>query len=141
MENQNTNTPKSPAPGYPSAPAENRALPLVQFNTGCTTCGLCKPSCPAYNVLLDEAVSPRGKVVLMKNNILSNHLYLCSLCKACEVFCTVPGVDVVDNVRKARAEMVKAGKETEAGKKMIENIRRFGYAVVPSSDEREVFGC
>jgi Fe-S oxidoreductase len=118
-------------------------LPIVQFNTKCTTCGLCKPSCPTYNVLFDEAVSPRGKVVLMKNNILSNHLYLCTLCKACETFCTVPGIDVVDNIRKAREEMVKAGKETEAGRRMINNIRTHGFAVVSREMSRntEIFGC
>ena len=119
------------------------ALPIVQFNTKCTTCGLCKPSCPAYNVLFDEAVSPRGKVVLMKNNILSNHLYLCTLCKACEVFCTVPGIDVVNNIRKAREEMVKAGKGTDSGRRMIDNIRRHGFAVVGPEMSRntEIFGC
>ncbi len=117
-------------------------IPVAKFETKCTTCGLCKPTCPAYNVLLDEAVSPRGKVVLMKENVLSNHLYLCTLCKACEVFCSVPGIDVVNNVRKAREEMVRAGKETEAGKRMIDNIRKYGVAVLsPQNGRTEIFCC
>ncbi len=113
------------------------------LKTKCTLCGLCKPSCPAFNVLLDEATSPRGKAVLLKSNVLSKHLYLCTLCKACEEFCTIKDIDLVDKIRKAREKMVASGKETEAGRKLIENIRRYGTSVGKVDDLRKafVFGC
>ena len=117
-------------------------LDLPELTTNCTLCGLCKPSCPAYNVLFDEAVSPRGKAILLKENIQSNHLYLCSLCKACEKFCTVPGINIVDNVIRAREGMVESGKETEAGKRMIENIKKYGFAIVkPEQGKLDLFSC
>ena len=103
-----------------------------ELKTKCTLCGFCKHSCPAYNVLFDESVSPRGKAVLLKSNVLSKHLHVCTLCKACEVYCTISDIDLVDKVRKARENMIKSGNETEAGKRLIENIRKHGTCVVKS---------
>jgi len=116
------------------------------FTTRCTNCGLCRTTCPAYNIMLDEAVSPRGKNILMKKNMLTNHLYLCTLCKACETFCTVPNVGIVDNIIRARAEMVRFGRETQAGKRMISNIRQHGNAVLPQEskvrgEKTEFYAC
>lgn len=99
------------------------------LKTKCTLCGLCKPSCPAFNILLDESVSPRGKAVLLKSATLSKHLYLCTLCKACENFCTISDIDLVEKVRKSREKMVIAGKETEAGKRLVNNMKMYGCCI------------
>lgn len=107
------------------------------LKTKCTLCGFCKHSCPAYNVLIDESVSPRGKAVLLKSKVLSKHLYVCTLCKACEVFCTIPDIDLVSKIRKSREGMVSMGRETEAGKRLIENIRKHGTCVVKSDGIRK----
>lgn len=105
-----------------------------ELKSKCTLCGLCKHSCPAYNVLLDESVSPRGKATLLRSKVLSRHLYVCTLCKACEEFCTISDIDLVEKIKKARERMVKAGQETEAGKRLVANIRKTGSCVVKGSD-------
>jgi len=113
-----------------------------ELKTKCTLCGLCKFSCPAYAVLLDESVSPRGKATLLKSDVLTKQLYVCSLCKACEVFCTVKDIDLVDKIRKAREKMVKAGQETNAGRKLIANIRAFGTSTGKLGEPNPlIWGC
>ena len=46
----------------------------------------------------------------------------CTLCGACDIECA-SGVKLRNEIEKARERMVKDGNETEANKKMIENIR------------------
>lgn len=62
----------------------------------CVACGLCLPHCPTYNLLHDEAESPRGRLSLMlalaKNDLslsakLESHLTRCLDCRACEKVC------------------------------------------------------
>jgi glycolate oxidase iron-sulfur subunit len=62
----------------------------------CVACGLCLPHCPTYNLLHDEAESPRGRLSLMlalaKNDLplsakLEAHLARCLDCRACEKVC------------------------------------------------------
>jgi glycolate oxidase iron-sulfur subunit len=62
----------------------------------CVACGLCLPHCPTYNLLHDEAESPRGRLSLMlalaKNDLplsakLETHLARCLDCRACEKVC------------------------------------------------------
>ena len=59
-------------------------------------CGLCLPHCPTYNLLHDEAESPRGRLSLMlalaKDDLplsakLETHLARCLDCRACEKVC------------------------------------------------------
>lgn len=62
----------------------------------CVACGLCLPHCPTYELLHDEAESPRGRLSLMlalaKNDLplnarLESHLARCLDCRACEKVC------------------------------------------------------
>jgi glycolate oxidase iron-sulfur subunit len=62
----------------------------------CVACGLCLPHCPTYELLRDEAESPRGRLSLMlalaKNDLplnakLESHLARCLDCRACEKVC------------------------------------------------------
>lgn len=89
----------------------------------CTECGLCRNSCPAFKALLRETASPRGKAMLIKEDVKNEMLYMCSLCKACEKICPL-GLDL--GFKEYRKELVKAGVETEAMKKMVENVRKYG---------------
>jgi len=49
--------------------------------------------------------------------------YLCTLCKACEKNCPL-NLDL--GLKEYRAELVQNRVETEATKKMIENVRQYG---------------
>jgi glycolate oxidase iron-sulfur subunit len=63
----------------------------------CVHCGFCLPACPTYEATLDEADSPRGRIVLMRllergevpadDETLAHHLDRCLGCRACEGVC------------------------------------------------------
>ncbi|MCR4299990.1 MAG: heterodisulfide reductase-related iron-sulfur binding cluster [Sulfuricaulis sp.] len=69
---------------------------IKQEAAKCVACGLCLPHCPTYNLLQDEAESPRGRLCLMLalarddlplNAKLESHLARCLNCRACEKVC------------------------------------------------------
>lgn len=61
----------------------------------CVHCGFCLPTCPTYEVMGDEADSPRGRIILMKEVLEGNlqpdqaaaHIDRCLGCVACETAC------------------------------------------------------
>ncbi|MCU7816920.1 MAG: (Fe-S)-binding protein [Candidatus Thiodiazotropha sp. (ex Rostrolucina anterorostrata)] len=62
----------------------------------CVKCGLCLPECPTYQVLSNEADSPRGRISLMQalakgeldlSSQIETHLDRCLGCRACESAC------------------------------------------------------
>lgn len=91
----------------------------------CSLCGLCKANCPVYNAVLKETAGPRGKAILIKKGILNEIFYICSLCKSCDIECPA-GIELSKEIRNMRDYLVREGKETEANKAMIDNIRKFG---------------
>jgi len=88
----------------------------------CYLCGMCKSSCPVYEILLNERYSPRGKAILLKANEEDKTFYLCTLCGNCITKCPAK-VDL--KLREHRQKLVKQ-LTTKANKKMIENLRRHG---------------
>ena len=79
----------------------------------CVHCGFCLSTCPSYQVLGDEADSPRGRILLMKS-VLEGDLAIdaavpyidrCLGCLACVTTCPsgVPYHELVTPFR-ARAE-------------------------------------
>lgn len=90
----------------------------------CVLCGMCKPVCPSFQATKDEKLSPRGRSqIIKKGKEPDMSFYDCTLCAACKASCAI---DVTLPLRREREKLVSAGKETEANKKMIENIRKYG---------------
>ncbi|MFP4423614.1 MAG: 4Fe-4S dicluster domain-containing protein [Candidatus Woesearchaeota archaeon] len=89
----------------------------------CVMCGMCKARCPVFRATHNELYSPRGKAMLLKEEKESATFYMCTLCGACTEICAS---DVDFEVQKVRRELVRKGIETEANKKMIENVRKYG---------------
>lgn len=95
----------------------------VRYMVDCSKCGLCRAVCPVYLAVLKESSSPRGKAIFKENGKLSDLFYMCTLCGMCKKNCPIE-VDL--EIRKQRTQLIEAGKETEANKAMIENIRKYG---------------
>jgi len=91
----------------------------------CNFCGLCKANCPVYLNSKKETKSPRAKMVLSKENILSDQFHDCLLCGACKQECPSE-VDVCKEVKRIRVKLAEALQETEENKKLIKNLRDKG---------------
>jgi len=91
----------------------------------CTLCGLCKNACPIIKILPDEKSSPRAKAILIKEKKIDEIFNLCTLCEGCKVKCP-NNVDLCSEIRKMRKRMILKGKESEANKKMIANVKKYG---------------
>lgn len=92
----------------------------------CIKCGLCKMKCPVYFVMREEMAAPRGILTLKEKNVFKElFVYACTLCGSCEKECPV-GVEIIKEIIEARERSVESGFETEANKRMIENIRKYG---------------
>ncbi|MFA5312620.1 MAG: FAD-binding protein [Methanomassiliicoccales archaeon] len=69
--------------------------PLKELADQCAMCGACVAVCPAYNLIGDERVTARGKLVTARTlidggKISEEHAqrtFLCMRCKACEQVC------------------------------------------------------
>jgi glycolate oxidase iron-sulfur subunit len=71
-------------------------MPRVPEIDACVHCGLCLNQCPTYRVTHLEAESPRGRIYLVEaasegrltvTPSVTDHLYLCLACRACETAC------------------------------------------------------
>lgn len=81
----------------------------------CVQCGLCLPHCPTFRVTGDEAMSPRGRIHLMRE-VQNNNAPLteevlesfetCVQCRGCEPACPsgVPYGNLMETTREALAD-------------------------------------
>ena len=81
----------------------------------CVQCGLCIPSCPTFRVTGDEAMSPRGRIALMRQvqnegapvtpEIISS-MDTCIQCRGCEPACpsAVPYGRLIEQTRQSLAQ-------------------------------------
>lgn len=97
--------------------------------TECTFCGICKLACPLYKISLNETASPRGKAILLKESLFDKALYLCTLCLGCETACILRNVELVEKIREFRSKLVRKGIVTDANKRMLANVRKYGNAI------------
>lgn len=101
-------------------------IPDIAGFSACVVCGICRNRCPAFRVLLNDSVSPRGKAVVIDRNIDSDIIYSkCTLCGACDVVCPA-NARLSEKIREAREKRVREGREMEANKVMMENVRKYG---------------
>ena len=80
----------------------------------CVSCGLCLPFCPTYRVTGDEAMSPRGRIALMRavqddgaplTDDVINSFETCVQCRGCEPACPsgVPYGHLMEQTRETLA--------------------------------------
>ena len=86
----------------------------------CVQCGLCLPHCPTFRVTGDEAMSPRGRIKLMRE-VQDNDAPLtddvirsfetCVQCRGCEPACP-SGVPYGHLMEQTRETLADAGEIT-----------------------------
>ena len=121
--------------------SQNAAEEAKEIVEKCINCGMCKALCPVFSVMLEEALSPRGKAILLNSDVYDKILYECTLCKACEQKCPLD-IKLCEAFRKARNVLAANNKETEANKEMIKNIRAEGNPFGKEKGrERKLYCC
>ena len=105
----------------------------------CIKCGLCKSQCPVFLTFREEALSPRGKAILLADNQINDIAYKCTLCSACEKKCPL-NIKIYETIRKAREAIVleKPGKENQ---EMIKNIRETGNPFGKNPEKSKKLYC
>jgi len=119
-----------------------RELTLADYKK-CTECGLCRNACPVFNVIKRETLSPRGKVLMLKDDIKDEIFWACSLCKNCVVACPL-GLKLCPDFVKQRAKLEKEGKTTQSNRHLIENVRKYGNPIGKVEEgkiPKELFCC
>jgi len=103
----------------------------------CSFSGLNREDCPVFRVLRKETVSPRAKVLFIKNENLTNraeifykYCCLCGLC--CKRFCFS---DMKYLIRKVREYLVENNIETRLNHNIAENIKVHGK---PYGDRKKI---
>ena len=89
----------------------------------CIECGVCRTNCPVFKATLLEKLSPRGKAILEKNDLFTKEFYLCTLCNQCKKTCII-NADLP--FKEVRQKLVRNKLETEANKKIIQNLEKYG---------------
>lgn len=100
----------------------------------CTFCGFCKSVCPYFEDNQWEPAVARGKVILAyglvrgdiePDDSVVKRIYQCTTCKDCERRCP-SNIKVIEIVKAARGDLVKAGHMLPAHSKIVENIEKTG---------------
>ena len=110
--------------------------PMADAVSKCVHCGFCLAACPTYQELGQEADSPRGRIILMKEVLegtltvddASPHIDACLGCLACEPACPsgVPYRDLISSFRANHHE--ERDKKRSIGEKLR---RRLVTATIP----------
>lgn len=119
-----------------SVEIENAKREILETVERCFKCGMCKPLCPVLKAIREEQLSPRGKAILLENNVIEKFIYDCTLCKACEIQCPLK-LKLCDSFIKARMILVLQNKELQENKEMINNLALSDniYGILERKDE------
>ncbi len=84
--------------------------------------GIPNQGCGVFRVMREEQYSPRGRALILNNDLYEKILYECNLCKACEIC----NSNLCEAFIKARQLLVMQKKELPHIKEIIENVRKTG---------------
>ena len=101
---------------------------IEEMNTilsDCVKCGMCKSLCPVFKTLKQEEISPRGHSIMLNEKMITELVFKCNLCKACETKCPL-NLKICDAMKKAREFLVLEEKGLTSNNEMIEAIRKTG---------------
>lgn len=90
----------------------------------CSVCGLCNPAGSLFRLVGRETLGARFAAWQIKQGELSPALYRYCLDGSAMQACPA-AIDLDEEVIKARAELVRRGKETKANRKMIATFRMY----------------
>ena len=105
--------------------ADNAREEAKEIVEKCFKCGFCKKVCPVLRVLRGEQNSPRGRVLMIENDVFDSIVYNCTLCKACETLCPAD-IKLCDAFIKVRKALVADKKEFQENKDLVRNVDRTG---------------
>ena len=95
----------------------------------CVRCGSCKAFCPTYDQDALEAMSARGRLILLRglaagqikpSPLLNERIFSCILCGACKESCPL-SVDITEAIYNGRALLNKTDKK----RKLLRSLVRF----------------
>ena len=96
----------------------------------CVQCGLCLPHCPTFRVTGDEAMSPRGRIKLMREvqdgdapltDDVIRSFETCVQCRGCEPACP-SGVPYGHLMEQTRETLAEATAQARAGIKSLPGL-------------------
>lgn len=106
---------------------------IIEEAMKCVRCGNCKAYCPTYLEGLSEAVSARGRVILIKNLIesrlkpsmrLSDDIYSCLICEACKVQCPL-NIDIPSIIYEGRRLLVASDRKRRGLRWLLKLTSRY----------------
>jgi Fe-S oxidoreductase len=104
---------------------ENAKEEIKEIVEKCIKCGLCKQNDAIFRALKEEQFSPRGKAILLNNNIYDEIVYEDNLSGACEKTCPL-NIKMHEAIMKARAVLVNEKKEPDEVREIMINLEKTG---------------
>lgn len=105
--------------------SDNIKEEIKEITEKCIRCGLCRTSCSVLRIMREECYSPRGKLVMLDNDLIEKIIYECNLCKACVIQCPL-NLKICDSFINARKILINQKKEIPELKEIIKNIDNTG---------------
>lgn len=108
---------------------------VIEEAMKCVRCGTCKAYCPTYLEGLSEAVSARGRVILIKNLIesrlkpsacLSYDIFSCLLCDACKGQCPL-NIDISSIIYEGRRLLAPADRKRRGLRWLLKLVSRYPH--------------
>jgi len=121
---------------------------MEEMANQCVKCGLCLPTCPIYQNILIEEVSPRGRVQLAKHFLyekmggeiepskeLAKAFYTCTDCNACSCFCPSQ-IKASEIIQEGRKKIFAAGATPKPVMTIRDNILNTANVYAGKKEDR-----